>query len=190
MQPGQHNLQLTRNDIRSEDERYSNNRGKGRNKRSNDGSYNNISTFYVRQGYDLEITVNNNGSLVLKELKIKNNHRGGNNDQGSYNNQNRYAMNDASFNELYKGMREQWFNGARINAINATFSNNNYFFSAYQAKQLIQLVTGENERLGLAKASFRTVVDIVNISTFNDLFTMASSREELLAHSRNYRLKP
>ncbi|MEO5647668.1 MAG: DUF4476 domain-containing protein, partial [Chitinophagaceae bacterium] len=174
------------------DNRYDNNRSNDRNnRRSGNGNFENNTNFDLRQGYDLEITVNGNGSLELKETKIRNRRRErDNNDRAGYDHQYRYAMPDASFNELLTDLRRKWFNGSIMNAVNDVFSNRENYFNTYQVKQLIQLVTGEHERLNLAKASLRTLVDINNLSLLFDLFNSQSSRDELTASARDYRLKP
>lgn len=182
LQPGQHSLRVMIDDYRHQDNRNRNNR----NDRRNQNDYNNITTFNLRAGYDMEITVNANGTLRYKESKIKN-RKPGNNNNGGYNNGYRYAMPEANFNQLLRDIRGQWLNGSRINAINTAFANSGNSFSVTQAKQLIILVSGENERLGLAKASLPTLVDLNNISYFNDLFSSQYSRDELNNYARNYR---
>jgi hypothetical protein len=62
----------------------------------------------------------------------------------------------------------------------------NYFSSA-QAKQLVQMVSSETNRLQLAKSSYRTVVDRNNFNQLYDLFNSAANRNELDAYVKAYK---
>ncbi|MBK8496465.1 MAG: DUF4476 domain-containing protein, partial [Chitinophagaceae bacterium] len=49
------------------------------------------------------------------------------------------------------------------------FNNTANYFTTYQASRLIQLVTAENNRLQLAKLSYRSVTDRSNFYQVNEL---------------------
>ena len=97
----------------------------------------------------------------------------------------KYPMNDAAFGSLYQTIKQQWPVSAQMNSLTAAFNNTNNFFSTYQASQLIQLVTAENNRLQLAKLSYRTITDPTNFIQVINLFGY-QSRDELNAYINNY----
>jgi len=96
------------------------------------------------------------------------------------------AMSDASFNSLYQTIRQQWPVSTQMSSLTTAFNNNNNHFTVYQARQLIQLVSTENNRLQLAKLSYRSITDRNNFSQVYDLFSSQSSKDELVAYVNNY----
>jgi hypothetical protein len=76
--------------------------------------------------------------------------------------------------------------GEKMSTLTDIFSNAGYYFSSSQAKQLIQLVSSESNRLALAKLSYRGITDRNNFRTVYDLFTLTSSKEELDAYVAAY----
>jgi len=89
------------------------------------------------------------------------------------------AMTDASFTNLYNSISNQFGLGVKMSSLTNEFNNSNNNFTAVQAKQLIQLVSDENNRLQLAKLSYDNIVDPENFTRMNDLFTSQSKRTEL-----------
>ena len=96
------------------------------------------------------------------------------------------AMTDASFNNLYQTIQQQWPVSAQMNSLTSAFTNSNNYFTAYQASRLIQLVGGESNRLQLAKLSYRSITDPANFSQVSDLLGSQSSKNELAAYVNNY----
>jgi acylphosphatase len=96
------------------------------------------------------------------------------------------AMSDASFNSLYKTIQQQWPVSTQMNALTNAFNATNNYFTTYQARQLIQLVNAENNRLQLAKLSYRTITDRSNFNQVYDLLNSQASRDELRAYVNNY----
>jgi Ca2+-binding EF-hand superfamily protein len=96
------------------------------------------------------------------------------------------AMTDANFNPLYQSIQNQWPVSTQMNSLVTTFNNTNYYFSTYQASRLIQLMEGENNRLQLAKLSYRSITDRANFSQVADLLSTQSARNELEAYVNNY----
>jgi hypothetical protein len=156
LQAGQHTLQIKRTD------------------EANPSS----TIFTTRTGYDLQIIIAGNGSMQLRETKWK----AGNNNNG----QNMVAMTDADFNNLYTSIRNQWRSSNRTKMVSEAFANTNYYFTTAQAKQLIQLVTSQNNRFTLAKASYRSITDPTNFTQMYDVLNSQSSREELAAYVSTY----
>jgi hypothetical protein len=96
-------------------------------------------------------------------------------------------MSDANFNILYEDINRQWPENTQVNSLTSTFSNIYNFFSSYQASQLIQLVSVENNRLQLAKLSYRTITDRGNFKQLYVLLDSQSSRDELDSYVKVYR---
>lgn len=97
----------------------------------------------------------------------------------------RVAMKESDFNILYSDIQNRYGIGAKVAALNNAFTNENYYFTTAQVRQLIQLVTAENNRLDLAKASYDNVVDQANFSQVYDMFSY-SSRNELEMYVREH----
>jgi len=96
------------------------------------------------------------------------------------------AMSDADYNTLYQTIRQQWPVSTQITSITNAFNNTNYSFTAYQASRLIQIVSGDNNRLPLAKLSYRSVTDRDNFSQVVNILSTQYSRDELNAYVNNY----
>ena len=96
------------------------------------------------------------------------------------------AMKTSYFNTLYSDIQNRFGIGAKMSALSDVFANASYYFTTDQAKQLIQLVSDENNRLELAKASYDNIVDQVNFSQLYDIFSSSSSRNSLEIYVRDH----
>ena len=96
------------------------------------------------------------------------------------------AMSDADFNNLYETIKQQRPAGTQINSITNAFNNVNNYFNSHQASSLIQLITGENNRLQLAKLSYRSITDRNNFYQVAELLYTQSAKDELAAYVKNY----
>jgi hypothetical protein len=93
---------------------------------------------------------------------------------GSYNNNNyRQPMNDYDFRQLVQTIQRQWM-GKLSTARNGITGN---YLSANQVKQILQLFSSESDRLDLAKASYRNLVDQQNFRQLYDLFSYQGQSE-------------
>jgi hypothetical protein len=98
------------------------------------------------------------------------------------------AMNDAAFETVYNDARNHFRNKSKIKAVNNALADANNFYSSYQARQMILLIDGEQNRLAAAKAAYRGVIDPANFTAqMSDLFTTQSSRDALENYTSNYR---
>ena len=95
-------------------------------------------------------------------------------------------MTDANFSSLFESIRSAWGTGVRKREVMNAFANTNNRFSVYQVAQLVQLETEERDRLDLAKASLRSIVDPQNIALLYNALTMQSTRDELAAYINVY----
>ena len=105
-----------------------------------------------------------------------------NNRNATYN----QAMTDADFNILVKDIKKQWLPGAKLSALSNAFSNTNNYFTSLQAKQLIQLVSDEDNRLQLAKSAYGRIVDQANFGQLYDLFSTQARKDELRTYVNSY----
>ena len=133
--------------------------------------------FTTRTGYDLQIIIAGNGSVQSKETKWK---------AGNNNGQNVVAMTDADFNNLYTSIRNQWSSSKRMTMVSDAFANTNYYFTTAQAKNLVQLVSSQNNRFTLAKASYRSITDPTNFTQMYDALNSQSHRDQLAAYVSTY----
>ena len=137
------------------------------------------------QLYDLFGSQASRDELALY-VNSYNGNTGNTGNTGVYNTQNRVAMSDASFNSLVQNVKSQWLPGAKMSALTDIFANTSNYFTAYQAKQLIQLVSDEDNRLQLAKSAYRNTVDPANFSQLYDLFTSQTRKNELANYVNSY----
>ena len=101
----------------------------------------------------------------------------------------RMAMKEAEFNTLYRDIQNRYGIGAKMSALSNVFATENYYFTTAQTKQLIQLVSEENNRLELAKSSYNNIVDQANFSQLYDLFSY-NSRSDLEIYIRDHQTDP
>ncbi|HMK27200.1 MAG TPA: DUF4476 domain-containing protein [Chitinophagaceae bacterium] len=94
-------------------------------------------------------------------------------------------MSDANFNSLYQTIQQQWPVSAQMSSLTNAFNNTNNYFTTYQASRLIQLVVAENNRLQLAKLSYRSITDPANFSQVYSLLNTQASKNELSAYVNN-----
>jgi hypothetical protein len=112
---------------------------------------------------------------------------GYNNSNGSYNNNYHSAMSETDFNNLYNSIRKRWLPFTKYSAAVDAFSSSENYFTTAQAKDIIALLSSEDNRLQLAKMAFDNIVDQQNFRQLYDLFTSQSSKDELDSYIRtNY----
>ena len=99
------------------------------------------------------------------------------------------AMKEADFNTLYRDIQNRYGIGAKMSALSNVFATESYYFTTAQTKQLIQLVSDENNRLELAKTSYDNIVDQANFSQLYDIFSN-SSRNALEVYVRDHQTDP
>ena len=100
------------------------------------------------------------------------------------------AMKDADYNVLYRDVQNRFGLGAKMSALVNIFANENYYFTVAQARELIQLVSSESNRLELAKSSYGNIVDQANFNQLYDVLSSTASRNELETFVRGYQTTP
>jgi len=161
LMPGPHSIEVVRKG------RYNNTAIQG-----------NTTTFNLRAGYDLNITVNNDGSVLTSETRIRNN--------TGYQNRHRSPMSNENFAVLVRNIQYMRGTNAKVAAINDAFDKSSNYFTTAQAGKLIGLVNSQSRRLNLAKASYKTITDPANFSQLDVLFASQASRAELASYVSNY----
>jgi len=97
------------------------------------------------------------------------------------------AMSDYDFNQMVQNVRSRFLPFEKMTTLTDIFNNRNNYFTSAQAKQLIELVSAEDNRLRLAKLSYGNIVDRSNFRTIYDLLNSQSSRNELDVYIAAYR---
>jgi len=96
-------------------------------------------------------------------------------------------MSDANFTTKVNEVKAQWLPFGKLNALTTIFANPDNYFTTSQAKQLIQLVSDEDNRLQLAKSSYRAITDRPNFTQLYDLFSYQASKDALASYVSSYR---
>lgn len=126
-------------------------------------------TFQLRQGYDMNITVRNNGAVSFTEKRSQN--------QSTV--VNGTPMSSTAFNQLLINVRNKRYQSDKIAAIRSAFNTSENYFTTSQVRQLLLLVNSESRRLELAKLSYAKVTDASNFSYVYDVLNSENSRDEL-----------
>jgi len=145
----------------------------------NNGDYNNGRNGRRDRDWDDDHDRDRNGGY---------NNGGYNNGGNNWDRNNRYRapMADYQFNQLLQTVRNKWFQSNKVTAERNAFSTSNNYFSTYQVRQLLQLISSESSRLELAELSYRSISDPGNFSQLYDLF-IQRNRNELERYTRSAR---
>jgi len=182
-------------------------------KKKNKGWFNNrqnmvySQSVYLKQGYDMDITINRFGKAFVDEQRMdqysdwnnddnyndrddRGNNRGNDPDNrwdNSNSNNNNYnrAMNGQEFNQVKESLRREWFENSRVSSAKLIFDRN--YFSAQQVKEVLELFSFENNKLELAKYAYGHTVDKNSYYIINDVFAFSSSKAELNNYIRDFR---
>jgi len=98
----------------------------------------------------------------------------------------RTPMTDANFNTLYSDVSNRWGLGVKMSALTDIFNNETNYFTVVQAKQLVQLVSDESNRLQLAKSAYGNITDPQNFNLMYDVFSSQARKNELAAYVNAY----
>jgi len=192
VQPGNHSVAIYKNS-RNES---ANNGNYGRNQRDRKKNVGDVvysSNIYIRPNYHVDIMINRFGKALVDERAITN-YRNNDDDwyednqgndgynNGGYNSSYHQAMSDYDFNQLLQKIRNQWI--GKLSTVKDAMNGN--YFSTGQVKQMLQVFSSENDRLDLAKLSYRNLVDRQNFRQLYDLFSY-QSQSELDGYVRDFR---
>jgi len=98
----------------------------------------------------------------------------------------RTPMSNSSFTSIYNEVRNTYGLGAKMSRLTEIFANETYYFTVAQAKQLVQLVSSESNRLELAKSAYGNITDPENFNLMYDVLTSQSSKTELSNYVNTY----
>ncbi|MEO5985071.1 MAG: DUF4476 domain-containing protein, partial [Ferruginibacter sp.] len=133
-------------------------------------------SFTLRENYDLTLNAEGNGRLQLRETYRS----------LTAGSSSTTPMPTGNFNLLMQEVRNVTNPVSRINFLNKIFANTSNYFSTWQARKLIQTISGEPFRLQLAKAAVRSITDTRNIYSLNSILASQRSRNELADYIRSY----
>ncbi len=91
-------------------------------------------------------------------------------------------MTDATFTTLYNNIKNAYSNTTRYNLLSNALNSTTNYFTTYQARQLLTLVSSENDRLAFAKNAWNNITDQNNFSQLYDLFSSTSNRNDLILY--------
>jgi hypothetical protein len=166
LRPGEYTIQLVRiNDANLNEDDIANNNNLPRTRTT--------TTFKVKEGFDVAIIIAANGIVQVREKQIA----GTTSDA-------RVALTDAAFRTILSDVEYHWRNTRKITAAQTAFTNNNNYFTAQQARQLIQSVAGEENRLTLVKLAYNRIVDPGNFIQVSNLILTPAGKDEMATFLR------
>ncbi len=89
------------------------------------------------------------------------------------------AMTGTVFSQLIQAVQNKYYQDEKITEVRNALNKTNNYFTTTQLKQLIGLVSSENDRLPLVKMGYTHTVDIANFNQLTELFTVQYNRDEL-----------
>ncbi len=92
------------------------------------------------------------------------------------------AMTAAEFDSIYRNVQFTFGIGAKMSTLTGIFNTETNYFTVAQAKQLLQMVSAEENRLELAKSSYNNISDPANFAQVYDIFSTQVSKDELAAY--------
>ena len=98
----------------------------------------------------------------------------------------RTPMSNSSFTSIYNEVRNTYGFGAKMSRLTDIFATETNYFTVTQAKQLIQLVSAESNRLELAKSAYGNITDPENFNLMYDVLSSQNSRTELSNYVNTY----
>lgn len=125
-------------------------------------------SFTLREGYDLNIAINQNGTVSTTEKRIE-----------SWIGGVKKPISTAAYNKLYAATKAKTTSAARTSHLEIEFTSTSKMFTSSQASKLIQLVNTESLRLRLAKQVYTKITDKENFSLVSALLYNNANRTEL-----------
>ena len=146
---------------------------------------------YIRAQYHTDISINRFGRAFIDERQMNAGYYADNDENDhdgngwGYNDNYMQPMSNRSFDQFRESLRKENFDNTRVVLAKQTIAAN--YFSAAQVKELVNLFSFENNKLDIAKHSYKYTVDKNNYFTLNDAFAFSSSKEELARYIQAYR---
>ena len=89
------------------------------------------------------------------------------------------------FNQLKRQIGNQYQETGKIAVLRDAFNVTTNYFTTAQLKELLLLISNENERLALAKQSYPRVSDQTNFTSLSTLFTVQTNRDDFNNYVKN-----
>jgi hypothetical protein len=131
---------------------------------------NTTTTFTLRQGYDVSIIVTASGAIQVKEKKAALT--------------TRTPMSEADFEIALGTIQDHWRNASRVKTATTLFKNENYYFTSAQVTEVIESITGDANRLALAKLAYGKVTDPTNFASVYNLLSIQANKDALASYVR------
>lgn len=94
----------------------------------------------------------------------------------------RVPMADATFSQVLQKVSNHFLPWDKVRDARDAFNNTSYFFTTYQIRQILTVISSENDRLDLAKLAWSRVTDPNNFTQLYDMFTTQANRDALNAY--------
>jgi hypothetical protein len=94
----------------------------------------------------------------------------------------RTPMADAMFSQVLQKITNHFLPWDKVRDARAAFNNTSYYFTTYQIRQILSVISTEADRLELAKLAWSQVTDPTNFTQLFDMFTTQASRDNLNAY--------
>ena len=89
------------------------------------------------------------------------------------------------FNQLKRQIGNQYQETGKIAVLRDAFNVTTNYFTTAQLKELLLLISNENERLALAKQSYPRVSDQTNFTSLSTIFTVQTNRDDFNNYVKN-----
>ena len=89
------------------------------------------------------------------------------------------------FNQLKRQISNQYQETGKIAVLRDAFNVTTNYFTTAQLKELLLLISNENERLALAKQSYPRVSDQTNFTSLSTIFTVQTNRDDFNNYVKN-----
>ena len=94
----------------------------------------------------------------------------------------RTPMDDATFSQVLQKVSNHFLPWDKVRDARDAFNNTSYYFSTSQIRQILTVISSENDRLDLAKLAWSRVTDPNNFTQLYDMFTSQANRDALNAY--------
>ena len=139
----------------------------------------------MKPQFHTDISINRFGRAFIDERQMDQayyasyNENEQDHDGADWNNNGNYMqpMNGRSFEQFRETLKNESFDNTRTVIAKQTIATN--YFSTAQVKEIVQLFSFENNKLDIAKYSYKYTVDKNNYFMLNDAFSFSGSKEEI-----------
>jgi hypothetical protein len=137
-----------------------------------------MGSFKIRSGYDMNITIRNNGTIQLKESRAT--------ATTAHPAQYRTPMATANFNTLMQNIRRQTRATTKVSLVTSAIKTNNNYFTTTQGRQLLLQVANQVTRQSLMESLYLRTTDGENFSDLYDLLSTQARRDQIAKIVNDY----